>query len=166
MAGALLLNASYEPLNVISTRRALGLVMSGKADLLEKGDDPWRSATDTFPVPAVLRLRYMVKIPFAARVPLNRRTLNVRDNGDCQVASCHKRGTTIDHVVPRARGGRHEWANVVLMCSEHNLRKADRLLSELDWQLKTMPRAPTRHLLLLNTAAAVDPVWKPYLQQS
>ena len=165
MAGALLLNASYEPLHIISTRRALGLVLAGKAELLEEGDDPWRSATQTFPIPAVLRLKYMVKIPFGARVPLNRRTLSIRDNGDCQVTQCRKRGSTIDHLVPRSRGGMHEWTNVALMCSDHNLRKADRLLSELRWELKAAPRAPRQHHLL-TAAARVDPVWAPYLQRA
>ena len=166
MASALLLNASYEPLHVISTRRALGLVMAGKADLLERGDDHWRSASESFPVPLVLRLRYMVKIPFSARVPLNRRTLNIRDNKACQVVRCSKRGTTIDHIVPRSRGGQHEWTNVALMCSEHNLRKSDKLLHEMGWQLKSVPRAPRQHHLVMATSnALVNPVWEPYLEQ-
>ena len=166
MASALLLNASYEPLNVISTRRAMGLVLAGKADLLEEGAGRWRSASQSFPVPLVLRLRYMVQIPFSARVPLNRRTLNIRDNGACQVAKCGKRGTTIDHVVPRSRGGRHVWTNVALMCSGHNLRKSDRLLGELGWRLKAVPRAPRQHhLVLATTNARPNPVWVPYLER-
>ncbi len=164
MSKALLLNASYEPLHVVSTRRALGLILAGKADLVEAGDGEWRSASHTFPVPLVLRLRYMVRIPFTARVPLNRKTLKVRDDGKCQVASCRASGTTIDHVVPRSRGGDHSWTNVVLMCSDHNLQKADRLLSELGWRLKAVPRAPRQHQLVLATSnTKPDPAWQPYL---
>ncbi|MCY3851801.1 MAG: HNH endonuclease [Acidimicrobiaceae bacterium] len=154
----LLLNASYEPLHIISTRRALGLILAGKADLLEAGSTEMRSPSHTFPVPVVLRLRYMVRIPFAARVPLNRKTLKVRDNGECQVVSCRERGTTIDHVVPRSRSGDHSWTNVVLMCADHNLKKADRLLDELGWQLKTVPRAPRQHQLVLASQTAHNPV--------
>ena len=166
MASALLLNASYEPLHVISTRRAMGLVLAGKADLLEEDAGRWRSATQSFPVPLVLRLRYMVQIPFSARVPLTRKTLKVRDNNACQVVSCRARGTTVDHVVPKSRGGSHVWTNVALMCGTHNHRKSDRLLNELGWSLKAVPRAPRQHLLVeAATQARLNPVWEPYLQR-
>ena len=160
----LLLNASYEPLRVISTRRALMLVLAGKAEMLALGDGEFRSASHAYPVPIVVRLRYMVRIPFGARVPLTRRTLSIRDGGACQVVGCRRNGTTIDHIVPRSRGGRHAWDNVALMCYPHNRAKADRLLGELDWALKTVPRAPSNHHLILVAAeAALRDEWLPYL---
>ena len=160
----LLLNASYEVLNVISARRALMLVLAGKAEMLAEGDGQFRSATDSHPVPLVVRLRYMVRIPFGARVPLTRRTLSIRDGGVCQVAGCQRRGTTIDHIVPRSRGGRHAWENVALMCHNHNRVKADRALGELGWGLKAAPRAPSNHhLILVAGEAAVRDEWLPYL---
>ena len=158
----LLLDASYEPLRVISTRRAFLLVWEGKADLVEAGEGVLRSARETFPVPAVVRLCRMARVPFSSRVPLNRRTLNVRDGGRCQVAGCPAGGTTMDHVVPRCRGGRHEWGNVVLMCVSHNLAKSDRLLSELGWQLRRPPRTPWG-LVLAPEGTAVRKEWVPYL---
>ena len=160
----LLLNASYEVLNVISTRRALMLVLAGKAEMLAEGDGEFRSATDAYPVPLVVRLRYMVRIPFDARVPLTRCTLSIRDDGVCQVASCQRKGTTIDHIVPRSRGGRHTWENVALMCYNHNRAKADRLLGEMGWNLKATPRAPSNHHLILVAAeAALRDEWLPFL---
>lgn len=158
----LLLDASYEPLKVISTRRAFLLVWEGKADLVAATDGVLRSVRETFPVPAVVRLCRMARVPFSARVPLNRRTLAVRDGGRCQVAGCPDAGTTMDHVVPRSRGGRHEWGNVVLMCGAHNFAKSDRLLSELGWRLRRSPRAP-RGLVLAPEGTAVREEWLPYL---
>ena len=165
---ALLLNASYQPLRVIPTRRALCLILAGKAELVEQVEDAEvRSATAAYPVPLVVRLRYMVKVPFGARVPLNRRTLTIRDDGECQVAGCGRSGTSIDHLQPRSRGGRHEWTNVALMCTHHNRVKSDKLLSELGWELKRAPRAPHDHHLIL-IAAKVEPkeAWLPYLLPS
>ena len=160
----LLLNASYEPLRVISTRRALGLVLAGKAELLEAGDGVFRSATRACPVPLVVRLRHMVHIPFGARVPLTRRTLAARDRGNCQVSGCDRRGTTIDHVVPRSRGGKHAWNNVALMCPTHNRVKSDRLMADLGWSLKSAPRAPSGHYLVLVAAASTPKqAWLRYL---
>ena len=160
----LLLNASYDPLRVISTRRALGLVLAGKAEMLGGGDGEVRSATAAYPRPVVVRLVQMVKIPFGARVPLNRRTLAVRDSHACQVRGCARRGTTIDHVVPRSRGGRHIWGNVALMCWQHNRAKSDRLLRDLGWSLKTPPRAPVGPWLVLVAAQALPrEEWMPYL---
>ena len=160
----LLLNATFEPLSVITIRRAICLVLAGKADLVEHGDGEIRSATCAYPVPAVVRLRNFVRLPFAHRVPLNRRTLAARDGGRCQVAGCTRAGTTVDHIVPRSRGGRHEWANVALMCYPHNRTKSDRLLSELGWALKAAPRSPRgARLLLVVGANTPAPTWEPYL---
>jgi 5-methylcytosine-specific restriction endonuclease McrA len=163
----LLLNASFEPLRVITTRRALGLVLAGKADLVvPDGDECIRSTGGAqFAVPAVVRLRRMVRVPFQATAPLSRRAIRARDGRDCQVVGCHLLGQTVDHIVPRSRGGRHEWTNVVMMCVRHNSQKGDRLLSELGWKLKQEPTAPRGALVLLARAGmqAPPPLWAPYL---
>lgn len=160
----LLLNASFEPLRLITVRRALGMVISGRAVMVEAGDGHVHSATTAHPVPLVVRLCHMVRIPFAARVPLNRRTLTKRDDGRCQVAGCPAAGSTVDHVVPRSRGGRHEWSNVVLMCAPHNRAKSDRLLSELGWQLKRAPRPLAPACALVEVGEEPVDAWAPYLQ--
>ena len=160
----LLLNASCEPLRFITVRRALGMVITGRAVMVAAGDGHVHSASDEFPVPLVVRLRQMVRIPFAARVPLNRRTLSKRDAGRCQVAGCPDVGSTIDHVVPRSRGGRHEWRNVVLMCVAHNRTKSDRLLSELGWRLKRAPRPLAPAYALMEVGEEPIGAWAPYLR--
>jgi 5-methylcytosine-specific restriction endonuclease McrA len=163
----LLLNASFEPLRVITTRRALGLVLSGKADLVvPDGDEQIRSAGGArFAVPAVVRLRRMVRVPFQATAPLSRRAIQARDGRSCQVVGCARVGQTIDHIVPRSRGGRHEWTNVTLMCVRHNSQKGDRLLHEMGWKLKAEPTAPRGALVLLARAGldAPPPLWAPFL---
>ena len=162
----LLLNASFEPLSVIPTRRALTLVWSGKAEMVEGSGDSIRSADESHPVPAVVRLRNMVRVPFRRTVPLNRRTLRARDGGRCQVAGCARAGSTIDHLVPKSRGGGHAWENTVLMCQPHNRAKRDRLLSELGWRLKAKPRAPRGPWLVLrhpHRAEPIPPAWAPYV---
>lgn len=160
----LLLNASYEPLRVISTKRAVCLILAEKAEVLEAGSGRLRSEHASVPEPAVIRLRHYVQIPFQATIPLNRRSLITRDNHECQVSSCNRAGTTVDHVHPRSKGGRHEWTNVVAMCSPCNQRKADHSLAELGWKLKKEPRAPHGTMWLL-VGMGIEPVesWEPYL---
>ena len=132
---------------------------------LARGPGQFRSATDAWPVPLVVRLVRMVYIPFGVRVPISRSTLAVRDHGDCQVAGCARHGTTIDHVVARSRGGRHAWDNVALMCWHHNRAKADRSLAEMGWTLKGTPRAPSgRWLVLVAARAKPRTEWLPYLE--
>lgn len=166
MKNVLLLNASFEPLRVITTNRAMCLILSDKAEVLEeRPEGRLRSATMEFPVPAVVRLRNFVQIPFRATMPLTRRALLVRDNHECQVAGCKRSGTTVDHVQPRSRGGKHRWENVVAMCSKHNWTKADRTLTEMEWTLKREPHAPHGVMwLFIAIGVEVDPIWQPYVE--
>ncbi|MEI7888494.1 MAG: HNH endonuclease [Actinomycetes bacterium] len=163
----LLLNASFEPLRVITLRRAFGLVLSAKAELLERdGNQVLRSAGGAeFEMPAVIRLRKFVSVPFQATAPLSRRTLLARDSHRCQVLGCTRSGQTVDHVIPRSRGGRHEWCNVALMCVRHNSQKSDRLLEELGWKLAQKPQVPRGRQVLLARAGLREPpaIWEPYL---
>lgn len=161
----LLLNASYEPLRVISWQRAICLQLSERADLVEEVEDRAlrTSGGASFPFPAVVRLREMVVIPFRrGSGPITRRSLAQRDNGACQKTGCNRRGATMDHIVPRSRGGQHKWENVVLMCSEHNNAKSDRTLEELGWTLKATPVTPTYHGFYLDHAQIL-PQWRPWL---
>lgn len=161
MNAVLLLNASWEPLRVISVRRAVLLLLAEKANVVAQGEGEIRSASLSVPAPSVIRLRYYVRVPYRARAPLNRRNLAARDAGRCQY--CGSPGNTIDHVVPRSRGGRHEWNNVVLACSPCNQRKDSRLLHELGWTLARKPTTPkvTAHLVV---GVVMRPEWEPHLQ--
>ena len=153
----LLLNASFEPLRVIPLRRAIGLIIAGKVDVVVEGDGHLRSTSSSFPVPAVVRLRYMVRVPFRSTVPLSRRAVLARDNKRCQFSHCERSASTIDHVVPRSRGGEHAWTNLVAACPTCNARKGDRLLHEIGWSVRRKPIAP-RGVVVLLSAAGVSTV--------
>jgi 5-methylcytosine-specific restriction endonuclease McrA len=160
----LLLNATFEPLTALPLRRAVVLVVCGKAVVLH-GDSAGlvlHSANRTVEVPSVIKLSTYVRVPYRARVPLTRAGLMYRDRYRC--AYCGGRADTIDHVVPRSRGGAHSWQNCVASCARCNHRKADRMLSELGWGLRTTPSAPRGpNWRLLAGIAEADPLWLPYL---
>jgi 5-methylcytosine-specific restriction endonuclease McrA len=153
----LLLNASFEPLRVIPLRRAIGLLVAEKVEILAEGEGEIHSATMSIPVPAVVRLQYMVKVPRNATMPLSRQAVLVRDRRKCQFTHCNRSGSTVDHVVPRSRGGLHEWTNVVAACPACNTRKGDRLLHELGWSLRRVPTAPRGPIVLLTAAGVANP---------
>lgn len=160
----LLLNVTYEPLTALPLRRAVVLLVCGKADVVH--EDPTgmvlHSAGRSVQVPSVIRLRTYVRVPYRARIPMTRAALMHRDRFRC--AYCGGKAETIDHVVPRSRGGEHSWENCVACCADCNHRKADRLLADLGWTLRaalTPPRG--RHWRLLASATELDPSWLRYL---
>src|SRR5579864_6871673 len=162
MTRALVLNASYEPLCVVSKRRALMLVLDGKAEQLTSTDRYFHSERDEWPEPSIVRLSYYVKVPYQACVALNRRAVFVRDGHRCQY--CNAPAENIDHVIPRSRGGGHTWDNVVAACRPCNARKMDRFLHETNMHLRRPPRAPRERIWILASVGAVRPDWEPYLQ--
>lgn len=167
MRQVLLLNASYEPLTTLPLRRAVLLVLREKAEIVhhDATGAVLRSASLVFSVPSVIRLTRFVKVPFRARVPLTRAALMRRDAYRC--VYCGRRAETIDHVVPRSRGGTHTWDNCVASCMGCNLRKANRLPEELGWALKAAPAAPRGvHWRLIGLRDDDDPQWAPYLRGS
>jgi len=161
MDRALLLNASFEPLGVVSVRRAVVLVLKEKAEVLARDDGELRSERLAVAVPSVIRLHQFVRVPHRSRVPLSRRAVFARDGHRCQY--CHRPAENIDHVVPRSRGGTHTWDNVVASCRSCNSRKEDRLLSESGFRLARAPRAPQGALWIVAGAGAPDPAWRPFL---
>jgi 5-methylcytosine-specific restriction endonuclease McrA len=158
----LVLNASYEPLNVCSVRRAHVLVFKGKAEILEAHARELRSATDTFRWPHVIRLLHYVRVPRIVQRKISRRALFARDGWRCQY--CGSAGKlTLDHVVPRSRGGHSDWENVVTSCSPCNLRKGDRLPEEARMSLHSKPRTPAPALFVTLSAPTIPDRWQPYL---
>lgn len=160
----LLLNTTFEPLTALPLRRAVVLVMCGKAEVVhgDSAGGTLHSATTSLTVPSVIRLSTFVQVPYRGRVPLSRSALMQRDNHRC--AYCGVRAETIDHVVPRSRGGAHSWENCVACCKKCNHRKADHTLRELGWRLPEKPRAPRgRHWRLVSGVHETDPLWLPYL---
>ncbi|MBO0730843.1 MAG: HNH endonuclease [Acidimicrobiaceae bacterium] len=161
MTQALVLNVTYEPLCVVSTRRALLLSLDGKAEVVHHTDHIWHSARAAMPEPSVVRLVYFVKVPFQARVALNRRAVFARDGHRCQY--CGASAENIDHVVPRSKGGMHSWDNVVAACRPCNSRKRDRLLEDSGMHLRRKPVAPRTRTWILAVTGAMRPDWEPYL---
>lgn len=163
MTRALVLNASYEPLSVVSARRAVVLVIHGKAVAVADRDDEWRAETLSVKVPSVVKLTSFVNVPYVRTVPVTRRAVFGRDDYRCQY--CPDVAESIDHVVPRSRGGQHVWENVVASCRRCNVRKGNRTPAEAGMPLMRDPRAPKRYgWIYASTGFAVDPSWRPYLQ--
>ena len=164
MERVLLLNATYEPLALVSDRRAVVLMLAGRAEAVAVRADcsVFHSSRLSVDVPSIVRLSHMVRIPRWARTPpVTRRSVLRRDGGIC--VYCSEPADTIDHVIPRSRGGTHEWSNVVAACKRDNLVKADQLLSELGWTMRVKPAPPDGHLWRLRHLSDVDPLWEPYL---
>jgi 5-methylcytosine-specific restriction endonuclease McrA len=163
MQHVLVLNASYEPLNVTTVRRAHVLVYKGKAEVIEELDQPLHSATDTYPWPHVIRLITYVHVPRAAQRKISRRALFARDNWRCVYCGTGGGRLTLDHVVPRSRGGDSIWENVVTSCAPCNLRKGNRLLEEVAMELRSQPRPPAPVLFIHLATSAIPTGWRPYL---
>lgn len=163
MQHVLVLNASYEPLNVTTVRRAHVLVFKGKAEVLEQLDQPLHSASDTFPWPHVIRLVTYVRVPRAIQRKISRRALFARDNWRCVYCGSTAGRLTLDHVVPRSRGGDSVWENVVTSCAPCNLRKGNRLPEEVAMVLRYKPKPPTPVLFIRLAAPRIPDGWQPYL---
>ena len=138
MRSALVLNATYEPLSVVPSRRAACLVLADKADIVEDDGTELHSESLTVPNPVVIRLRYVVKVPY------------------------HRR-TAIDHIMPRSRGGQHIWENVAAACRPCNLRKRDRTPDEAGMRLARPARAPKELAWITVSVNRVPEAWKRYL---
>ncbi len=167
MGRVLLLNATYEPLQLVSDRRAVVLVLGGRAEPVAVPEAPqvWRSASVSVEIPSIVRLCEMVRLPSRVRTPpLTRRALLLRDSYRC--AYCLEHADTVDHVVPRSRGGRHDWLNVVAACKHHNLLKGDRLVEEIGWRMHFEPRIPEGPWWRWRHVPDPDPLWAPYLPKA
>lgn len=161
MSRVLVLNATYQPLNLVNLKRAVILVLKNKAEILAEGDGVLRSEKSALPLPTVIRLVYYVNVPYRSAA-LTRRAVFARDNHTCQY--CGARAESVDHVVPRSRGGKHSWENVVAACRKCNARKMNRLPSEAGLRLMRKPFRPRDNIWLLSMAGDIHPTWEPYLE--
>ncbi|HEY9678018.1 MAG TPA: HNH endonuclease [Drouetiella sp.] len=142
MSKVLVLNASYEPLNICTWRRAVVLLMKGKAEQIEHNG---KQIYSDFPLPTVIRLRSYVKIPYK-EISLSRRNLLHRDNYTCQYCGDRRHDLTIDHIIPRSKGGTDSWDNVVAACLKCNVKKGDRTPHQANMVLQVVPRRPPSHV--------------------
>jgi 5-methylcytosine-specific restriction endonuclease McrA len=159
----LLLNANYEPLNVCSTRRALGLLFKGKAEMLVNGRGIVRTVREAYPRPSIIRLGAMIKRP-RPQVKLTKREIFRRDNHTCQYCGLQSPHLTIDHVVPRHQGGEHRWENLVSACLRCNLKKGGQTPARAGLQLLRKPYEPRASALYLyGIHLERNQEWEPYL---
>lgn len=162
----LVLNQSYEPLNICRARRAVVLIFQGKAEMLENGTGFIHSASHEFSIPSVIRLDYMIKRPRYER-KLTRLEIFHRDHYTCQYCGKETRHLTLDHVVPRYRGGQHIWENVVSACVNCNRRKAGKSPREARMRLTRHPSPPhgNNHFYIPYHYLQNHTEWHKYLPQ-
>lgn len=161
-APVLVLNQNYQPLNICNVRRAIALLGKGKAEPIGETGEFLRSATDLIEKPVIIRLYYMVKRPLHRR-KLSRREVFVRDGFRCQYCGDKTRDLTLDHVVPRSRGGQHTWDNIVSACKPCNHGKAGRTPREAGMALFTAPREPRPNPYAMFHPGRVLDEWRPFL---
>lgn len=140
-APVLVLNANFEPINVCNTRRAITLIIDGKADLILNGRGEIKTVRQVFPRPSIIRLEKMIRRP-RPRVKLTKREVLRRDNYICQYCGQHSTSLTVDHVIPRHLGGEHTWLNLVAACPHCNHRKGGRTIEEAHMHLLHIPSPP------------------------
>jgi 5-methylcytosine-specific restriction endonuclease McrA len=162
----LVLNQSYEPLSVCHARRAIVLMIQGKAEMLENGKGFIHSAYDTFPIPSVIKLDFFVKRTRRTEQKLTRFGVFHRDNYICQYCGKAEKQLTIDHIVPRSRGGEHTWENTTTACIPCNLHKAGRTPEQAHMTLLSKPRIPRNNLPFYLPHRYVNHIkeWNKYLE--
>jgi 5-methylcytosine-specific restriction endonuclease McrA len=143
MGHVLVLNASYEPLNITTWRRAMVMLLKGKAEGLEHHAS--HAIRPGLLLPTVIRLRQFVRVPYR-QMPLTRRHVFQRDGHTCQYCGFGGEPLSIDHVLPRSRGGADVWENVTTACLPCNVRKGNRTPREAGMPLRREPRRPPSSL--------------------
>jgi len=160
----LVLNANFEPINVCTTRRALGLIFNGKAALVLNGRGEIRTVASSYPSPAIIRLEKMIRRPRPS-VRLTKREVLRRDNYTCQYCGQHSAFLTIDHIIPRRLGGQHAWTNLVAACPGCNHRKGGRPLEQSQMSLLRAPAEPpasASYLFARHLGENVE--WVPFIE--
>jgi len=162
-APVLVLNANFEPINICDIRRAIGLILSGKAAMVVNGRGYIHTITKKIPKPSIIRLEYMVHRP-RPQIRLTRKEIFRRDNYTCQYCGQQTTKLTIDHVVPKHLGGMHIWTNVVAACPNCNHRKGGRHLKDSQMHLIHQPIAPPSSAKYIYENQLIEnDEWKSYL---
>ena len=158
----LVLNAGYEPLGVVSFKRAIILVLNKKATVLEgSAEIKVHSASNAYDLPSVILLSRYVRVPGSRNIPLSRRGVLRRDAHRC--AYCKRAANTVDHVQPKSKGGTDSWENLVAACLRCNNLKGDKTLKEIGWELSFTPKMPTGGAWLIRGVEKLEPEWDEYL---
>jgi 5-methylcytosine-specific restriction endonuclease McrA len=158
----LVLNAGFEPLAVVSFKRALVLVMNQKATIVAAdAENPVWGSSGSYARPSVIQLTRYVRIPSTRLIPVSRRGVLRRDGQRC--GYCGGSANTIDHVLPRSRGGADSWENLVACCLRCNNVKGDKTPKEMGWQLRVRPKAPHGTSWLVRGVERTEAMWEEFL---
>lgn len=159
----LVLNQSYEPISVCTAKKALLLLFLTKAELVEQRTaSAVRTSREAYPFPSVIRLSAYLRMPFK-KIELSRKNILRRDGFQCQYCGTKQPPLTVDHIIPRSRGGPDQWDNLTSACIKCNNRKGSRTPEEAGMPLLSLPRKPHHVLFLKHYAGKVDETWRPYL---
>lgn len=165
-AKVLVLNQSYEPLTICTLKKAILLIFLGKAEIVHKDDKKSiRTVKMNFPWPSVIRISKFIKVPYK-KVILTRKNILRRDNYKCAYCGRSDIMLTIDHIIPKARGGSDSWENLITACTKCNNIKGDRTPEEASLKLLTRPYKPSHVIFIKNIVSKIDEKWKPYLYLS
>ena len=160
----LVLNASYEPLQLVSVKRAVILLLQEKAELIEAAAQYLRARSFSLEVPLVIRLVRYIRIPRRLRLPCSRRGIFARDRETCQYCGAQpgRANLTMDHVLPRSQGGGTSWENLVTACRDCNHRKGGRTPEQANMVLMSTPRQPQYVAFALLGELERHEVWRKY----
>ncbi len=165
-ARVLLLNQSYEPLAICNVKKAIILIFLGRAELVKENENKKvRSVSREFPWPSIIRLSFYVKVPFR-KIILTRKSILKRDSHKCAYCGRGDLTLTLDHIIPKAKGGEDTWENLVAACLPCNNKKGDRTPEEANLKLKIRPYKPNHITFISNNAGRMEEAWKPFLFQS
>jgi 5-methylcytosine-specific restriction endonuclease McrA len=163
-APVLVLNINYEPLNVCTTRRALGLMFTDKASLVMNGRGIIRTVSTTYPAPSIIKIERMIKRPRPV-VKLTKAEVFRRDNFTCQYCGTRTNNLTIDHIIPRHLGGTHTWENLVAACPNCNHKKGGRTVKQANLELIIKPKSPKASAVyLFSRYLNLNEEWLPFIE--
>jgi len=158
----LVLNQNYEPLTICNVKRAIVLTFLGKAEIISKVNNKYvNTVYRKFDCPSIVRLGFFVRVPYK-RIILSRKNILKRDNHRCQYCGCTS-NLTIDHIIPKSKGGEDSWENLVTACIKCNNKKGDRTLEESGFVLKSVPKKPSHITFIKTSAGKLEEDWKPFL---
>jgi 5-methylcytosine-specific restriction endonuclease McrA len=159
----LVLNATYEPINVCTVRRAVVLLLKEKAEVIEQSDRTLHSANESMTRPMVIRLVTYVRVPRDThRRKITRRAVFARDNWTCQYCGSRQQ-LTVDHVIPRSKGGPSTWDNIVAACAPCNRRKGDSMPLQAGMQLAHPPKVPNPNVFIQVASPTIPATWQQYM---
>lgn len=164
-AKVLLLNQSYEPLTICNVKKAIILIILGKAELIARNEKKHlHTVNKSFPWPSVVRLNGYIRVPFK-KIILTKKNVLKRDAHKCCYCGRSDLPLTLDHIIPKSKGGDDSWENLVTACLPCNNKKGDRTLEEAQMKLRTKPYAPNHIIFIKNHNGKIEDCWKPYLFQ-